>query len=61
MDCKWAFKPKFNPDGSFLKPEARLAAKGFQQHPGVGYDETFSPVLKPAPLRFVLTLAVSFK
>ena len=33
-------------------------AKGFQQIEGVNYFDTFSPVVKPATVRVVLSLAV---
>ena len=36
----------------------QLVTKGFHQHPGCDYTETFSPVVKPVTLRIVLTLAV---
>jgi hypothetical protein len=39
--------------------KARWVLRGFTQHPRVDYDETFSPVVKPATVRTVLTLAVS--
>ena len=35
------------------------AAGGFTQRPGVDYDETFSPVVKSATVRTVLSLALS--
>lgn len=38
--------------------KARLVAKGFHQQYGLDYSETFSPVLRPAIVHFVLSLAV---
>jgi hypothetical protein len=50
---------KFHADGSFDRYKARWVLHGFTQRPGVDYDETFSPVVKPATVRTVLTLAHS--
>lgn len=33
-------------------------AKGFHQRPGLDYNETFSPVIKPVTIRTVLTIAL---
>ncbi|KAH9782814.1 retrovirus-related pol polyprotein from transposon RE1 [Citrus sinensis] len=52
------FQVKSNTDGSVAKYKARLVAKGFQQIEGVNYFETFSPVVKAAIVRVVLSLAV---
>nr|CAB3464295.1 unnamed protein product [Digitaria exilis] len=56
---KWIFKHKFLSDGSLERYKARWVLRGFTQRPGIDYDETFSPVVKPATVRTVLSLALS--
>nr|GEV43331.1 ribonuclease H-like domain-containing protein [Tanacetum cinerariifolium] len=55
----WLFKHKFHADGTLSKYKARLVANGHSQQQGIDYNETFSPVVKPATIRTVLSLAVS--
>ena len=55
----WLFKQKFNADGSLSRYKAHLVANGRSQQQGIDCDETFSPVVKPATIRPVLSLAVS--
>ncbi|KAJ9563458.1 hypothetical protein OSB04_008618 [Centaurea solstitialis] len=38
---------------------ARLVAQGFSQQPGLDFDDTFSPVVKPATIRTVLSISIS--
>jgi hypothetical protein len=56
---KWIFHYKFNVDGSLDKYKASWVVYGFTQPSNVDYDETFSPVVKPANVRIVLSLALS--
>ncbi|GJR43591.1 ribonuclease H-like domain-containing protein [Tanacetum coccineum] len=55
----WIFKHKFNADGLLSRYKARLVANGHSQQQGIDCDETFSPVIKPATIRIVLSLAVT--
>ncbi|GJW24500.1 ribonuclease H-like domain-containing protein [Tanacetum coccineum] len=57
----WLFKHKFHADGTLSRYKARLVANGSSQQLGVDFDETFSPVIKAANIRTILSLAVSRK
>ena len=56
---KWVFQVKRNADGSIERYKARLVAKGFHQLPGIDFEETYSPVIKPTTVKTVLSIAVS--
>jgi hypothetical protein len=60
MDAgKWLLCHKLTSDGSLDRYKARWVLRGFTQHLGVDYDETFNPVVKFATVRVVLSLAIS--
>ncbi|GJW97226.1 ribonuclease H-like domain-containing protein [Tanacetum coccineum] len=54
-----AWANKFNADGSLSRYKARLVTNGRSQQQGIDYDETFSPVIKPATICIVLSLTVT--
>lgn len=55
---KWVYRVKENPDGTINKYKARLLVNGFLQTPELDFKEAFSPGVKAATIRIVLTLAV---
>jgi hypothetical protein len=59
VTVKWIFKHKFHSDGTLARHKARWVVRGFTQRHGIYYDETFSPVVKPATIRVVLSIAAS--
>jgi hypothetical protein len=47
---KWIFKNKYHADGTLERRKARWVLRGFSQRPGLDFDQTFSPVVKPATI-----------
>lgn len=59
VGCRWLYRHKFDSCGRLDRYKGRLVAQGFSQQPGLDFDDTFSPVVKPATIRTVLSIAVS--
>lgn len=57
LKSKWVFKVKTNADGSIGQYKARLVIKGCSQVKGVDYQDTYSPVVRYATVRYLLALA----
>jgi hypothetical protein len=55
------YRHKYNSDGSLAHYKARWVLRGFTQQAGIDYGETFSPVVKPATIRVMLSLITSQK
>lgn len=53
IDCKWVNKIKRKANGDIDMYKACLVAKCFKQRYGIGYEDTFSHVIKPATIRTI--------
>lgn len=58
INCKWIFKVKKKPDCSIDRCKARLVARGFSQKPGIDFQDTFNPIVKPQTMRIILTIDI---
>nr|GFC92505.1 ribonuclease H-like domain-containing protein [Tanacetum cinerariifolium] len=55
----WLFRHKYHVDGSLSRYKDRLVANGSSQQFGVDCGDTFSPVIKLATIRTILSVALS--
>ena len=60
VGCRWIFKTKLHANGSIERHKARLVVKGFSQIHGLDFEDTFSPMVRPATIRIILSIAVTY-
>jgi len=61
IGVKWVYKTKLNEKVEIEKHKSWLVAKGFAQHYGIDYEETFALVARMDTIRVVLTIAAQNK
>ena len=57
---KWVFKIKRDEHGKIQRYKARWVARGFSQMHGIDYTETFSPTVRHASVRLLLSIVNQF-
>ena len=60
IKCKSVSKKKININGNVQTFKGRLVTKDFKQIHGIGYDETFSPVVMLKTIYILLTNVVFY-
>jgi hypothetical protein len=59
IDCKWVFANKYDAMGDITKRKARLVVRGFNQIPGLEFDETYASVVRMESFRMCIAIAAS--
>lgn len=57
---KWVLRRKTDTNGNIERYKARLVVKGCSQREGIDYDEVYSPVVRYASIRYLISLAVQY-
>ena len=56
---RWVFALKRGPNGEITRFKARWVVRGFEQRPGLDYNETFASVVKPMSYKAIFALAAA--
>lgn len=60
LKCKWVLRKKTDVNGNLERYKARLVIKGCSQRAGIDFDEVYSPVVRYASIRYLISLAVQY-
>jgi hypothetical protein len=56
IKCGWVYKAKKNEFGKIVRFKSRSVANGYNQVPGLDYDETFAPVGLRTTIRLFIVM-----
>lgn len=59
IGCRWVYIIKYKAGEELERLKARMLAKGYSQKEGLDYQETFSPVVKMATIRAVISNVIA--
>ena len=59
IGCRWVFALKKKANGEIERYKARLVAQGYSQEEGIDYDDIYSPVIRQATLRYILSFCLA--
>ena len=57
IGSRMVLRNKYKPDGSLERRKARIVARGFDQRPGIHFNQTFAPVARLSSIRSLVALA----
>ena len=60
ISCRWVYAMKQNAKGEVTCYKAQVVARGFNEHEGIDYDETYVPTPRKSSILTLLALAVHF-
>lgn len=60
LTAKWVFSIKRGDDGKVNRYKARLCARGFNQVPGIDYQQIFSPTTRYDSIRIIFSIAAKY-
>ncbi len=59
ISTHWLYKIKQRADGTVDHYKARWVAKGFTQRPGIDFNKTYTPIVRPESLHFLIAWATA--